>query len=332
MSDPYDLAGLPSIRRQVSPTLGAGVEEMIDGFEKEEAKAASLFRQHDSSGNGELEADELKRMLDTLGMPLEDAQYTKYVNSMFLHCDSDGSGSISFREFMKLFRKVFVDKTRQKQHVKKASNKVMKAEVVEKQREIFFRFDLDNSGKIELEEFRTVMSQEYKVELDDDAWREVVHEIGVDQDGDSAITFDEWLHFARKFLIPEAGLKKLRKRVKKELTKHQEAHAWEKFYQYDKDGSGSLDRNELRAMLEEMELQLTDEQWEALIGSVIDKADAKNNSTDQLMDFEEFLYFYRKCLRGEGARRAWRDSVVNRYQQAEFDFCGDPAAMNYLVG
>ena len=47
-------------------------------------------------------------MLDTLGLPLEDLQYAKYVNSMFRHCDVDGSGSISFREFMKLFRKVFV--------------------------------------------------------------------------------------------------------------------------------------------------------------------------------------------------------------------------------
>lgn len=287
------------------------------------AKAAALFRQHDSSGNGELEADELKKMLDTLGLPLEDLQYAKYVNSMFRHCDVDGSGSISFREFMKLFRKVFVDKTRQKQHVKKASNSFMKADVLEKQRELFFRFDTDNSGAVSLEEFRVAMDQEYSLQLDDDCWREVVQELGVDQDGDSNISFDEWLHFARKFLEPEAGLKRLRSRVKKSLTRHQEAQAHEKFYQFDQDGSGLLDRAELRAMLAELDFDLTDEQWEGLAGSVIDKADAHAKSTDGQMEFEEFLYFYRKCLRGEAARRAWRDSVQDRYQQAEF---------NYLAG
>ena len=34
------------------------------------------------------------------------------------------------------------------------------------------------------------MDQEYSLQLDDDCWREVVQELGVDQDGDSNISFD----------------------------------------------------------------------------------------------------------------------------------------------
>merc|ERR1711907_197285 len=321
MSDPYDVCGLPSIRRQVSNTLGEGLEEMLDGFEKEEAKATALFKQYDADASGTLELAELKKLLDTLELPLEDEQYKKYITAMFGQCDVDGSGKIEFREFMKLFRKIFVDKMRQKTHAKKATAQFMKADFVEQQRALFFSYDLDGSGKIDSEEFKNAM-EKMGHNMDSDSWKDVVAELKVDGDHDGLITFDEWLHFARKFLGDDKAQRKLRKRVKQELSKLQEAEAWEKFYEYDRDGSGYLEASELREMLGELQLQLTDEQWTALTNNVIDKADHADSigTQDGQLDFQEFLYFYRKCLRGEDARQSWKESVQARYANEDLNF------------
>jgi len=321
--DAYDVGGLPSIRRQVSPTLGAGIEDMMEGFEKEEAKATALFKQYDADSSGTLETAELKTLLDTLELPLEEEQYQKYVQAMFKSCDADGSGRIEFREFMKLFRKIFVDKVRQANHSKKMQNQFMNDALIQEQRELFFRYDEDNSGEIELGEFRKALESEGKLKVDDDHWEDVIAELKVDEDHDGKITFDEWLHFARKFLGEknQSG-KKLQKKVKHELSKVQEAEAWEKFYQYDVDGSGHLDTCELRQLLAEVQLEFTDEQWEHLFKDILNKAEesGKGEKQDGKLDFQEFLYFYKKCLRGEKARKSWKEKLDIRHAKAETNF------------
>jgi len=321
MGDPYDLSGLPPLGRAVSTTLGAGLDDLMDGFEKEEQKAKEMFKEVDKDKSGKLEEPELKELLGRLDIGLDDAVFEKYVKELFKHVDADGSGTIEFKEFMEVYRKIFMDKAHREKHIKKIQKKYMKPDDVKAAREAFFAYDLDSSGEIELEEMKKVL-EECGVKLDADGWKQVVQEIcdSCDDDHDGKVSFDEFLHFYRKHLSGGDQQKKLKKKVNRKLKKDEEMEAMDKFYELDKDGSGSLDKTELKGLVENLGLDLTSEQYETLVANVFDKGDKDG---DQLLDFEEFLYFYKRCLRGEDARRKWTEKVKLRYQDEALNYqCG----------
>jgi len=67
---------------------------------------------------------------------------------------------------------------------------------------------------------------------------------------DDKVTFDEFLHFYRKFLGSDEDKAKLKKKVNKKLNKKEYEEAHKKFTELDKDGNGTLDKKEFRNLLE----------------------------------------------------------------------------------
>ena len=56
------------------------------------------FRLFDKNGDGRVSADELKHVMRSLGQPLADTE----VEAMIRECDTDGSGFITYAEFVKM--------------------------------------------------------------------------------------------------------------------------------------------------------------------------------------------------------------------------------------
>lgn len=85
-----------------------------------------------------------------------------------------------------------------------------------------------------------------------------------------------------------------------------------------------MDKAELRPLLDMLNCKLGEEQYAHLIENIIEKGDGQDGGTkDGVLDFKEFLYFYKRCLRSAEAQRKWEEKIQVRYASEE---------MNYLIG
>ena len=154
----------------------------------------------------------------------------------------------------------------------------------------------------------------------------------------------QFLHFYRKFLGSDEDKKKLKKKVNKKLNKVEYDEAHKQFcevpcalssirmthpvrWQLDKDNSGTLDKAELRPLLDRLQVSLSTEQYDALVEHVLKTADGQDGgASDGVLDFTEFLYFYKRCLRSSDAVKKWEEKVQLRYNGPNAD------QMNYEMG
>lgn len=132
-------------------------------------------------------------------------------------------------------------------------------------KEAFDMFDLDGGGTIESHELKKVMGR-LGESLTDAEIEEMVR--ALDQNGDGEIDFDEFL----ELMIQRAAERNER---------DPEEQLRDAFNIFDADGSGFIDRNEVRVLMKKLAQDLTDEE----IDSIMDEADMDG---DGEISFEEF--------------------------------------------
>lgn len=137
-------------------------------------------------------------------------------------------------------------------------------------KEMFEKFDEDKSGSIEFNELRALLESTLKVKLSDKLYEKYVSsqfEL-TDKNGDKSLQFDEFLVLYEKLYhskelpislkpneqssqqpvveqVKQSGVKP----TKIVLTDEQKIDADAKFHEFDKDGSGHIDRDELSKII-----------------------------------------------------------------------------------
>ncbi|KAK9805411.1 hypothetical protein WJX73_002357 [Symbiochloris irregularis] len=132
----------------------------------------AIFDEIDTNHNGRLEAEELKRGLQRLGLPHDSPAY---LDQLLKQYDEDKDGTVDFWDF---------------QHY-----------VMRKERAIrraFKALDEDDSGAISLIELKHALQESWVPLTDDDAM-DMIHLL--DRDGDDQINYNEFRHFV--YLLPE---------------------------------------------------------------------------------------------------------------------------------
>lgn len=127
------------------------------------------FRTFDKDGNGEIDLNELRTVMTSLGYNPTDKQ----LQDMMDKVDLDGNGFICFAEFVMMMRKCKVDTDFDRQI-----------------REAFKFFDQDGSGAIDTKELGTIMRQ-LGAKLSDAEIDLLVKE--ADVDGDGQVDINEFL-------------------------------------------------------------------------------------------------------------------------------------------
>ncbi|KAG5181716.1 yellow cameleon 2.60 [Tribonema minus] len=140
-------------------------------------------------------------------------------------------------------------------------------EELEDYREAFNNFDKDQSGEIDEYELGTVMRS-----LGYNPTDEQLHDmmLKVDIDGNGSISFDEFVIMMRKCEVETD--------FDREIT--------EAFKVFDKDGSGSIDKEELTAIMKGLGANLSDQEIELLVR----EADADGDGSIDLQEFLKIMY------------------------------------------
>ena len=132
-------------------------------IQKEEIDLKEIFKSLDTSGKGQLSRELFKKKLVEL-YGENDAK--EYSDKIFSNLDLDGSGLISYDEFLSAMissKKIVTD---------------------ERLSTAFKMFDKDNSGKLSVQEIINVFGG------DEESWKKVISEIDLNQDGE--VDFNEF--------------------------------------------------------------------------------------------------------------------------------------------
>ncbi|ETO13499.1 hypothetical protein RFI_23867 [Reticulomyxa filosa] len=144
-----------------------GTNSKLTDDQWEDLKEA--FTLFDTDRSGTIDSNELKTVLQTLGLEVTD----KEVEDMAADIDLNKDGEIDFDEFVRLMeRRVYLP-----------SNE---AEYFE----AFKFFDKNNNGVIEFEELKDVLQSLGEQLTDQDIW-DMIHE--ADKNGDNVIDFEEFM-------------------------------------------------------------------------------------------------------------------------------------------
>ncbi|CAN0065074.1 unnamed protein product [Discosporangium mesarthrocarpum] len=144
-------------------------EAVADMGDDEVEDLRESFRNFDKDNSGEIDADELRTVMTSLGYNPTKQQ----LEDMMAKVDLDGNGRISFPEFVTMMRKCKVDTDFDRQI-----------------REAFKFFDKDKSGAIDCKELGDIMRQ-LGAKLTDQEIELLVKE--ADVDGDGQVDINEFL-------------------------------------------------------------------------------------------------------------------------------------------
>eukprot|EP00164_Ancoracysta_twista_P000076 GFYU01000105.1.p1 GENE.GFYU01000105.1~~GFYU01000105.1.p1 ORF type:complete len:311 (-),score=121.57 GFYU01000105.1:62-994(-) len=140
-----------------------------------------------------------------------------------------------------------------------------------------------------------------------------------DLNRDNQIQFDEFVQYYNNLIdwrmandFPDYVSTK--KNVEKR-HKRTEDDAHKAFLKFDKDKSGSLERDELQQILNlELKLDLTEEQFKEAVDLAMEAYDFDSSGR---MEYPEFLEFFRVCLASKDTRRKYEKSVQERYEKGK---------------
>ncbi|XP_074962418.1 centrin-2-like [Phalacrocorax aristotelis] len=158
--------GAASQRKKASPKL-----ELTEEQRQEIREAFDLF---DTDGTGNIDVKELKVAMRALGFEPKKEEIKKMISDI----DKEGSGKISFNNFLVVMT--------QKMAEKDSKEEILKA---------FKLFDDDETGKISFKNLKRV-AKELGENLTDEELQEMIDE--ADRDGDGEVNEQEFLRIMKK--------------------------------------------------------------------------------------------------------------------------------------
>jgi Ca2+-binding EF-hand superfamily protein len=255
-------------------TGGGGEEEM----QMEEVR--ELFDEIDEDGGGSLDKDELRELLEKLGLEVTDEK----VDSVMLEMDADGEGAVELQEFLWWWKKAGKEYREKMTKLKDEMNDV---------KNLFDEFDDDGSGEIGEEELRALI-QMLGVTFNEDELKATMLEL--DKDGSGEVDFQEFYKWWRD-PATEGRLAACKERM---------SSVKDRFDEVDIDHSGSLDREEVRQLCEKMlEVELSEQQLDQGMAEMDGDGGGE-------VDFNEFYIWWDRCnegLLGEAKLRAERKAA-----------------------
>ena len=255
-------------------TGGGGDEEM----QMEEVR--ELFDEIDEDGGGSLDKEELRELLEKLGMDVDDEK----VDSVMLEMDADGEGTVELQEFLWWWKKAGSEYREKMMKLKDEMNDV---------KNLFDEFDDDGSGEIGEEELRQLI-QMLGANFNEDEIKKTMLEL--DKDGSGEVDFQEFYKWWRDPIT--AGTLA--------VCKERMAAVKDRFDEFDADHGGALDREEIRDLCEQLlGIDMTETQLDA--GMLQMDGDGGGE-----VDFNEFYVWWDRCndgLLGEAKQRAERKAA-----------------------
>lgn len=115
-------------------------------------KARALFSKYDLDGSGSIDRDELEKIFTDLGQ--------KPSEELMQRLDPDGSGNITFMEFVSAFdiwNEILNDEATKKNDTYKGSKVKLTQDQMAKARETFSKYDTDGDGQVSSNELFIVL-------------------------------------------------------------------------------------------------------------------------------------------------------------------------------
>ena len=210
----------------VLPSARDKVSELKKSFNSANA-IKEAFNKFDINRDGKISCDELRNGLNSTGLRFNDQE----VMTVFAIADLDGDGEICIQEFMALLGEGSV------QQAQPQSGSIS-IKSIEDVKSAFRRFDINNDGHLDRNEFRQLMMASSSGNVDgqiDSLFKQA------DVDGDGKVDYQELI----KLLFPASAqaLQKLQ-RTFKNLNDVKAA-----FKRYDADGDGHVSKQELQQVM-----------------------------------------------------------------------------------
>jgi len=190
----------------------------------------------------------------------------------------------------------------------------LKEEQKKEAHEVFKKYDMDGSGKLEVSELHSVL-QKLGLNISEEQFKAYSDALmrTYDKDNSGTLEFNEFVKFYSKCLATEEVRARYAKKLSKDASK---AAAKATFEKYDVDKSGTIDSGELRNVLGSLlKVQLTDEQWDFFAADTLKRGDKDGNNT---FDFDEFYNLFKKTLADDKVRGNFEEKIQLRYKDGSW--------------
>ncbi|RHY90908.1 hypothetical protein DYB31_000543 [Aphanomyces astaci] len=258
-----------SIRQELQAVFVRAAQRGVD--------VAALFRQLDTSGDGQLTPREFETALKHIGFVVKDRnEFDAFCRSL----DDDGNGSVSYIEFIRHMGL----QTLATDGVLTTLLAILKRTIAKgiDVVELFLHMDSDGSGAVSYAELMKVLTD---LDLDRQLSAAMLQDIvlRVDKDKSGSIDIAEFLAFVQ---IPFDAAKMIQTRLHRILTRaaDQGVSVRDAFSQFDHDGSGEVSAVEFQAALQSLKCPLSP----ADLAVVLAKCDVNRDGS---VSYKEFLAF-----------------------------------------
>lgn len=138
----------------------------------EQEDIRNTFDLFDTDKNGTLSREEIAKVLRNTGCN----PTAQELEDMFKSIDTAGYGEVQYSDFLEYYAKRFYDPLRNEE---------------QETREAFKMFDLNGDGYIDLQEFKTVMTNMGEESLSDAEFKEIIKHADIDFDG--KVNYEEFI-------------------------------------------------------------------------------------------------------------------------------------------
>lgn len=252
------------------------------------------FTEMDTNKDGCISYDELSSILNDMGL----AESTKKVKRIIYRNQGKSKKLIDFDTFSKSMapslRRLYLGKNSDSESSDEESDACSIADdnhnglqgitTGSELRSTFAQFDVDGNGYIDPDELQEKLAQLSGLDIGEEEVAQLIKE--VDVDGDGRVNYEEFvdliLTINDESSIIDINAEAKRKRVKKEKVMQHHTKMLQLFKEWDSDGNGLIDPDELREKLGEMTgTKISPEEADVIIKGV-------DKNGDGMIDYEEF--------------------------------------------